>query len=201
VPLTLPAELRLTPEQFAQVCKANPEAVLELAADGELITMTPTGGETSARKGLLIARLQLWALARGDWRVFDSSGGFRLPDGSLYSPDAAAVRLERWQELTPEQRHGFPPRCPDLVIELVSASDAGPRGETALRHNMASSMAHGAQLGWLLFPEQRAVEIWRAAPAASTTTPMAAPMPDHPERTEPADVLDGGNAFPGPRKL
>jgi Uma2 family endonuclease len=199
VPLTLPAELRLTPEQFAQVCKANPEAVLELAADGELITMTPTGGETSARKGLLIARLQLWALARGDWRVFDSSGGFRLPDGSLYSPDAAAVRLERWQELTPEQRRGFPPRCPDLVIELVSASDAGPRGETALRHNMAAYMAHGAQLGWLLFPEQRAVEIWRAAPAASSTTPMAAPTPNHPERLEPADVLDGGNAFPGLR--
>ena len=48
-PLLLPHDLRLTPEQFALVCDANPDAVLELAADGQLITMTPTGGETGAR--------------------------------------------------------------------------------------------------------------------------------------------------------
>jgi hypothetical protein len=35
--LTLPRSLSLTPDQFAQVCAANPEAVLELAADGTLI--------------------------------------------------------------------------------------------------------------------------------------------------------------------
>ncbi|WP_396122605.1 hypothetical protein [Cyanobium sp. CH-040] len=45
----LPPTLRLTPEQFAIVCEANPEAVLELAADGQLIRMTPTGGDTGAR--------------------------------------------------------------------------------------------------------------------------------------------------------
>lgn len=28
---------------------------------------------------------------------------------------------------------GFPPLCPDLVVELASASDEGPRGLTALR--------------------------------------------------------------------
>ena len=33
------------------------------------------------------------------------------------SPDAAIVRLERWQALTPEQRRGFPTLCPDLVVE------------------------------------------------------------------------------------
>ena len=86
-PLLLPQDLRLTPEQFAQVCEANPEAVLELAADGQLITMTPTGGETSARNQRLGQRLLLWADAAGGgaWRVFDSSGGFRLPDGSVLS--------------------------------------------------------------------------------------------------------------------
>ena len=41
--LTLPRTLTLTPSQFAEVCAANPEAVLELAADGTLIEMTPTG--------------------------------------------------------------------------------------------------------------------------------------------------------------
>lgn len=39
--LTLPRTLTLTPDQFAEVCAANPEAVLELDADGTLIEMTP----------------------------------------------------------------------------------------------------------------------------------------------------------------
>ena len=190
-PLLLPPDLRLSPEQFARVCEANPEAVLELAADGQLIAMTPTGGDTSARNSLLITRLQIWALAQGDWKVFDSSGGFRLADGSVLSPDAAVVWLERWQALSPEQRRGFPPLCPDLVIELVSASDEGPRGEAALRRKMATYLANGARLGWLLFPEHKAVEIWRA-PA----DPGSAASP---ERLEPATLLEDRELLPGLR--
>jgi Uma2 family endonuclease len=101
-PLWLPWDLRLTPEQFERVCQANPEAVLELAADGQLITMTPTGGETSSRNSRLLIQLGL-ALSRSapTFRMFDSSGGFRLPDGSVLSPDAALVMEERWQAFTP----------------------------------------------------------------------------------------------------
>jgi Uma2 family endonuclease len=200
-PLLLPLDLRLSPEQFALVCAANPEAVLELAADGQLITMTPTGGDTSARNSLLIARLQIWALGQGGWKVFDSSGGFRLPDGSVLSPDASVVRDDRWQALSPEQRRGFPPLCPDLVIELASPSDAGPRGATDLRRKMAAYLANGAQLGWLLFPERQAVEIWRA-PSLLPVQWSSAETPDgssQPERLEPADTLEGGETFPGLR--
>ena len=155
-PLVLPPGLQLSPEQFALVCEANPEAVLELTAAGQVIAMTPTGGETGRRNTRLLFRLQAWAERRGGWEVFDSSTGFRLPDGSVLSPDAAVVRLERWQALTPEQRRGFPPLCPDLVVELVSPSDEGPRGSEALRRKLAGYIANRAQLGWLLFPEQRA---------------------------------------------
>lgn len=45
---------------------------------------------------------------------------------------------------------GFPPHCPNLVVELASDSDAGL---SALRRKMASYQAHGAQLGWLLIPD------------------------------------------------
>ncbi|MFN9636509.1 MAG: Uma2 family endonuclease [Synechococcaceae cyanobacterium] len=190
-PLLLPIDLRLTPEQFALVCEANPEAVLELTADGHLIAMTPTGGDTSSRNSLLFTRLQLWALGQGGWQVFDSSGGFRLPDGSVLSPDASVVREERWQALTPEQRRGFPPLCPDLVIELASPSDEGPRGATALRRKMGTYLANGARLGWLLFPEQRAAEIWRPGDPAAERPQQ--------ERLEPAEVLDGDELFAGLR--
>jgi len=190
-PLLLPPELRLSVEQFALVCKANPEAVLELTAAGQVIAMTPTGGDTSARNNLLSARLQFWALGQGGWKVFDSSGGFRLPDGSVLSPDAAVVRLDRWQALTPEQRRGFPPLCPDLVVELVSASDEGPRGSEALRRKMAAYLANGARLGWLLFPQQRAVEIWQAEAGASAPVAL--------QRIESAAALEGGELLPGLR--
>ncbi|MFM7087729.1 MAG: Uma2 family endonuclease [Cyanobium sp.] len=204
VPLRLPPDLRLTPEQFALVCKANPDAVLELAADGQLITMTPTGGETGARNSALAYQLAHWAHRHGGWKLFDSSCGFRLPDGSVLSPDASLVRLERWQALSPEQRRGFPPLCPDLVIELASASDQGPRGTEALRRKMAAYQSNGAQLGWLLFPEQRAVEIWRAVPRTSEADVLpesgaAAPrhQPEDVMRLENATLLDGGDLLPG----
>jgi Uma2 family endonuclease len=190
-PLLLPHELRLTPEQFALVCEANPDAVLELAADGQLIPRPPTGGETGARNSNLAYQLSHWARSHGSWKVFDSSTGFRLADGSVLSPDAAAVRLERWQALTPEQRRTFPPLCPDLVIELASASDSGPRGAEALRRKMALYQANGAQLGWLLFPEQRAVEIWQ--PGVDPAAPVAM------QRIEAAEVLEGGDLLPGLR--
>ena len=123
--------------------------------------MTPTGGETSSRNGEILYQLRRFARSRGDWRIFDSPGDFRLPDGSILSPDASLVRDERWQALTREQLRGFPPLRPGLVLELASASHEGPRGVTALDRKMTQCQATGATLGWLLLSEERAVEIWR----------------------------------------
>jgi Uma2 family endonuclease len=196
LPETLTGSLRLTPEQFAEFCTANPDAVLELAADGSLITMTPTGGDTGARNSTLAFLLQLAIRSSGlPLKLFDSFTGFRLGDGSVLSPDAALVNLDRWQALDAVERRGFPPLCPDLVVELASPSVAagfsegvdGPRGLTALRGKLTAYQANGARLGWLLIPEQRAVEIWG---------PLAGPS-QSPRRIEPADRLDGAPLFPG----
>ncbi|MCS5693345.1 Uma2 family endonuclease [Cyanobium sp. FGCU-6] len=184
-PLRVPPDLRLTPVQFAQLCAENREAVLELAADGSVIVMTPTGSETGARNSRLEMRLLLWADQQGGWKVFGSSTGFRLPDDSVFSPDASLVRLDRWLALTPEQRRGFAPLCPDLVVELASPSDEGPRGVSALRQKMANYQANGARLGWLLLPQERAVEVWGASGTAS--------------RLEQATALEAGADFPGLR--
>ncbi len=190
-PLRLPWDLRLSPDQFERVCQTNPDAVLELAADGTLIAMTPTGGETGCRNSQLVIQLAL-AVQRAaqPLRIFDSSSGFRLADGSVLSPDASLLREERWQALSPEQRRGFPPLCPDLVVELASTSgaspsDEGPRGVMNLRHKMGLYQANGARLGWLLLPQERAVEIWRAG------------EPGMAERLEGATRLEAGEAVGG----
>jgi len=182
-PLRLPPDLRLTPEQFERVCAENREAVLELAADGGLITMTPASSETSSRNSALLYQLERFARSSGGWKVFESSAGFRLPDGSVRSPDASLLRLERWQALSPADRRSFAPLCPDLVVELASPSDEGPRGESALRQKMASYQANGARLGWLLLPHQQAVDVWPASGA--------------PQRLEQIDVLEATPDFPG----
>jgi Uma2 family endonuclease len=182
-PLRLPQDLRLTPEQFELVCAENREAVLELAADGRVIAMTPTGSETGSRNGELFFQLKLYAKRSGGWKAFDSSTGFRLPDGSVVSPDASLIRLERWQALSPEQRRSFAPLCPDLVVELASPSDEGPRGLSALRQKMAAYQANGARLGWLLMPHDQAVEVW---PASGES-----------QRLEQIDVLEATPEFAG----
>ncbi|MEB3321893.1 MAG: Uma2 family endonuclease [Synechococcaceae cyanobacterium] len=184
-PLRLPWDLRLTAEQFERVCQENPDAVLELDAQGRLVAMTPTGGETSSRNTELLFQLQRFARGCGGWQVFDSSGGFRLPDGSVLSPDAALVRMERWQALSPQQRRSFPPLCPDLVVELASPSDEGPRGASRLRDKMGLYQSNGAKLGWLLLPHERAVEIWRHGHKG-----MA-------ERAENVSRLEAGEGFGG----
>lgn len=185
-PLLLPSELCLSPEQFALVCQANPDAVLELSASGQLISMTPTGGNTGSRNAALLFALQSYARQTNRWKAFDSSTGFRLPDGSVLSPDASLVGLDRWQTLSPEQRQGFPPLCPDLVVELASPSDRGPRGITALRRKMVNYLSNGARLGWLLLPEEQAVEIWRENSSSSD-----------PDRVAPANQLDAADLLPG----
>jgi Uma2 family endonuclease len=181
--LRLPPDLHLTPEQFELVCAENRDAVLELAADGRVIAMTPTGSETGARNSELLFQLKLYTNRVGGWKVFDSSSGFRLPDGSVVSPDASLVVLDRWQALSTAERRSFAPLCPDLVVELASPSDEGPRGVSALRQKMASYQANGARLGWLLLPHQQAVEVWPASGAS--------------QRLEQIDVLEATPDFPG----
>ena len=181
--LRLPPDLHLTPEQFELVCAENRDAVLELAADGRVIAMTPTGSETGARNSELLFQLKLYTNRVGGWKVFDSSSGFRLPDGSVVSPDASLVDLDRWQALSTAERRSFAPLCPDLVVELASPSDEGPRGVSALRQKMASYQANGARLGWLLLPHQQAVEVWPASGAS--------------QRLEQIDVLEATPDFPG----
>ncbi len=157
ITLNLNPVVKLTHQQFYDLCSANPEATLELNANGDLVVMSPTGGETSLWNSELNLDLGLWNRQTQLGKVFDSSGGFSLPNGSERSPDAAWIPLEKWNALTPEQRRSFLPLCPDFLIELLSPSDSWIQGQK----KMDEYIANGCRLGWLLDPHHRRVAIYR----------------------------------------
>ena len=158
--LELPSELalHLTQEQFEALAAANRDLRLERTAAGELIVNPPTGGESGRRNLSISTQLGNWFEAHEELgEAFDSSTGFRLPNGADRSPDASWVSRERWESLTPQQQKGFVPLCPDFVIELRSESDSLPK----LQAKMREYIDNGAKLGWLIDPQNRRVEIYR----------------------------------------
>jgi Uma2 family endonuclease len=153
IALTLRPTLQLTDEVFERICQQNPDLRLERTAQGELIAMAPAGSESGRQNLSLSAQLWQWNRQTKLGVTFDSSAGFTLPNGAIRSPDAAWVEQARWECLSPEQRHRFAPLCPDFVLELKSPSD-----EIATLHaKLAEYLANGAQLGWLIDPEQQRV--------------------------------------------
>lgn len=157
-PLTLNLDtVYLTDEQFYQLCQNNRELHFERTAKGELIIMTPVGGESGNREADLMIDLGIWNRQTGLGFTFSSSTVFKLPNGADRSPDAAWIRRQRWEALTSEQRRKFPPIAPDFVIELRSATD----DIETLRQKMQEYMDAEVLLGWLINPQQQQVEIYR----------------------------------------
>jgi Uma2 family endonuclease len=128
-----------------------------------VIIMPPTGGETGNVNFSLTGVFAAWVTADGTGVGFDSSTGFRLPNRAKRSPDLAWVRRERWEALTPQERKGFPPLCPDFVVELRSATDTLPPLDAKLREYIAN----GASLGWLIDPIERKVYVYRPSTETS----------------------------------
>ncbi len=161
-PLTLNLEdVHLSDDQFYQICQSNRELQFERTSQKELIIMTPVGGDSGNQEAELIIDLGNWNRETRLGYTFSSSTIFKLPNGADRSPDAAWVRRERWEALTPQQRRKFPPIAPDFVIELRSATD---RLEP-LRAKMQEYLEAGIQLGWLINPQQQQVEIYRGGMA------------------------------------
>lgn len=159
IPLVLEmrsAEIDLSDEQFYRLCQVNRDLRLERTAEGKLIIMPPTGWETGNRNLRLGQRLGNWADADGTGLAFDSSTGFRLPNGAIRSPDAAWVDRQRLEALRPDPNR-FLPLCPDFAIELRSASDALADVQAKMREYLDSGM----RLGWLINPQDQQVEIYR----------------------------------------
>ncbi len=146
----------MSEDEFFNFCQANDPMRIERTHEGEIIMMAPTGGESGNQSGETFGQLRDWARRDGDGIAFDSSAGFVLPNGAMRAPDVAWVRRKRLATLTAEQKRKFLPLCPDFVIEVRSPTDRIAK----LKEKMAEYLANGAQLGWLIEPDQRRVHVY-----------------------------------------
>jgi len=157
IAINFPKNLKLSDDQFEDLISANRDSKFELTATGELLIMSPTGGETGNRNFELYIDLGNWNRTKGLGKAFDSSTGFQLPNGAKRSPDLSWITLEKWNTLTPDQRRKFLPICPDFVVELVSESD----DLKEIEGKMQEYLDNGLGLGWLIIPKSRQVQIYR----------------------------------------
>jgi Uma2 family endonuclease len=158
----------LSEADFLAWCAQFPDQTLEYTADGTVIVMPPTDRKTSARVVNILLQLGNWAERIGRGVVTGPDGGYRLPDGSRKSPDAAWYDASRHSDAE-KSGEVFPVLAPEFVIEVRSPSDR-PR---LLREKMQDYIANGVQLGWLIDPLERTVEIYRPdqAPEVLTNPP------------------------------
>ncbi|MEL7350221.1 MAG: Uma2 family endonuclease [Cyanobacteria bacterium P01_A01_bin.116] len=162
--LQFPPSTQLSDDQYYEFCLANRDIRIERNASGELILMPPTGGETGRRNASITVQLGIWNQKAKLGEVFDSSSGFKLPNGADRAPDASWVTSAKWHALTPAQKEKFPPICPDFVIELRSSTDR----LSVLQAKMQEYIDNGARLGWLINRKDKQVEIYRPEQAIET---------------------------------
>ena len=170
---------KMTPDEFWDFCKDNHKLRAELTKEGDVIIMPPTGYETGDLNSEINYQLRGWTKLNRTGTVTDSSTGFTLPNGAVYSPDAAWTLNSRLDEFSEEERQKFLPLCPDFVLELRSPSNT----LTEQQAKLEEFIENGARLGWLIDPYKKNVNIYRP----DTETEIL----QNPSKVSGEDILPG----------
>lgn len=145
--------------------------------NGEVQVMSPAGGRHGGLATQIVFLLKRFAYDQeAEHHVFDSSTGYRLPNGDVLSPDVSVILAGRLpDEVEPV---GFIEIPPDLVVEIISPSDR----YTTVLEKVQRYLAWGVPAVWVLEPDLRQVMIHTDAGIV---------------RVADDDTLDGGAAVPG----
>ncbi len=159
--LRMPEEWELTDELLEQLGQLNPEWRLERGHYGELVVNMGSGGPSWVVVSELVVALHSWAKALGGF-VGGADASFNVVDPRggepMRNPDVVWVSPEQVEELggaIPWQ--GFWPLCPAFVIEVRSPGDS----LRSQQGRMGDWLRFGAELGWLVDPQNRDVWIYR----------------------------------------
>jgi len=145
---------KLTIKDLEYLQTQHPNYRMELV-QGEIICMSPSGLESDEVAAAIVAELSHWVRPRKLGRVIASSGGFRLPnaDGDVRAPDASFILAQR----LPRTTDGYAELVPDLMFEVKSRTDSINK----LRQKIQEFIALGTQVGVLVDPRTRTMEVYR----------------------------------------
>ncbi|MGK7885840.1 MAG: Uma2 family endonuclease [Crocosphaera sp.] len=169
----------ITDQELMKLSSQNPELRFERNADGTLVTMAPTGKISSNREIKAGAYVFTWVEENDLGEVFSSSGGFKLPNGAVRSPDVAFVAKDRLPLGWDEGEDEFFNLAPDFVIEIRSKTD----NLDVLKNKMEEYRENGVKLGWLIDRHNRQALVYRQDGSITTYPPDA--------------ILNGENVIPG----
>ncbi|SKB15063.1 conserved hypothetical protein [Planktothrix sp. PCC 11201] len=147
----------MTIKDLEQVQKNLSEGGLDYQLElinGKIEIMGPSDIVSSEVGAELIRLLGNWVKPRRLGRVFDSAGGFILPNTNLKAPDVSFVRASR---LRKSVRY-FAELVPDLVVEIKSQSDR----INPLKKKINQFLELGAQVGILIDPDELTVTVYRS---------------------------------------
>ena len=147
----------MSDKEFFEFCQQNESLRIERDENKQIIIMAPTSANTGRKNSHLLVELFNWNRKKETGVCFDSSTGFTLPDGSVRSPDASWMTLEKWNNLSEKEKNEFPHVCPDFVIELKSKSD----NMKFLTSKMQKWIENGCSLAWMINPENKTAFIYR----------------------------------------
>ena len=146
---------------------------------GELCQTMPTGQEHGEIVVNLAALLRMFVKSRKLGRLTASDAGVWLerdPD-TVREPDIAYFSTEKMPLGT--RITGYAEVVPDLVVEVVSPNNS----LREVNDKALMWLSYGARLVWVVNPDTRSVNVYRAGRVASTLTE--------------SDTLDGLDTVPG----
>jgi Uma2 family endonuclease len=122
---------------------------------GELLTMSPSGGEHGVITVNLTAQLAVYVKANSLGFVFGAETGFKLerdPD-TVLAPDIGFISKNRLSQIP----KGYLEIAPDLAVEVISPSES----KTKIERKTAQWLAHGVREVWVVKPKTETVEVHR----------------------------------------
>jgi len=122
--------------------------------DGNIVVMGPSDIESSEIGARLIAFLFAYVEPRKLGRLFDSSGGFIMPNTDLRAPDVSFVSRERLKQTV----RNFGELVPDLVVEIKSRTDRIKKIQAKIK----MFLELGARVGIIIDPDEQTVTVYRS---------------------------------------
>ncbi len=127
LPMTLVPDTPLTDTEFEELCFSNDWIQVERTRDGVIVMNPLTAMGTSEGNAEIATQLRVSWKTHRKGRVFDSNGGFFLPDGAMLCLDAAnGVKLAWLIDPYSKTVSVYSPDKSPVTISSASVDGSGP---------------------------------------------------------------------------